>query len=46
MAEVKNVTAGVEVEIVAKIKAARDKMTSVVKAKDKKPAEVVAPIQV
>ncbi len=45
MAEVKNATAGVEVEIFATIKAARDKVTSVVKAQEKKPVDVAAPVQ-
>ena len=44
MAEIKNVTSGAEVEIVATIKAARDKVTSVVQAQEKKPADDVAPI--
>ncbi len=46
MAEIKNVTSGAEVDIVATIKAARDKVTSVLKAQEKKPVDVVAPILV
>ena len=46
MAEIKNVTSGAEVEIVATIKAAREKVTSVVKVQGKKPVDVGAPILV
>jgi hypothetical protein len=43
MTEVKNVTAAVETEIVATIKAARVKVTNVVKTQEKKPVNVPAP---
>ncbi len=46
MAVLKNVTSGAEVDIVATIKAARDKVTSVVKAQEKKPVDIDAPILV
>jgi hypothetical protein len=46
--EIKNVTDGVETEIVATIKAARGKVTNVVKMQDKKPAKLPAsaPVQI